>query len=144
MEKTDTLRFSWTKVVSRVTVVALGIIGSLLTVQLQYVTKRLDMIHDHEKRLVVIESNRYTSHNAIRDRLELKDWIQTHFPPASLKEDIREIKEDIRDIERRLNVGGQGASFETEDSEAVFSFPLDSEGGWRVKRPTNLPESKES
>lgn len=54
---------------------------------------------DHESRLDVIESNRFTHHEGI----ELKKEIMRELPPEWLREDIREIKVLLRELEQRLN-----------------------------------------
>jgi hypothetical protein len=54
---------------------------------------------DHESRLDVIESNRFTHQNGT----DMKKEIMQELPPEWLREDIREIKGMLRTMESRLN-----------------------------------------
>ena len=52
---------------------------------------------DVNSRLLVIESNRFTS----TDAAQLKEQIRSSMPPTWLKEDIQEIKERLKRLEER-------------------------------------------
>lgn len=80
----------------------------------QQVLNRMDkmqtQIYEQDKRLEIIESNRYTPTEALRDQTSTQKEMNTKFellrtaiekasvPPDYLLEDIREIKEELKKV----------------------------------------------
>jgi len=69
-------------------------------------------VNDHEKRIVAIEANRYTSKDAVTDmRLvnanlsALRTWIEASYPPEWLRDDVNELKEEIKKMRADMASG---------------------------------------
>lgn len=109
-------------IVQYVLTAAIGIIAW----QGHRVLNRMDdlqrQVFDQDKRLEVIERNRYTPADAMRDHANAQHEMNTKFemlrtaiekasiPPDYIMEDIREIKQDIKQIKDRQSVIFPGKS----------------------------------
>ena len=97
---------AWVDGVLKASVVAVGIVGGILSWQFQ---QALASVRDHDVAIARIEANRYTAQDAINDFRQLsieiqglRSWVETNYPPKSLLEDIQEIKDANRELRAEI------------------------------------------
>jgi len=89
------------------------IIFVLVTVFVGFVSvegrQLLQSIKEHEIRLTIIESRKYTTADALRDLRQtsaelqsVKAWVETSYPPKYLLDNVNEIKLDLKEIQRMV------------------------------------------
>jgi cytoskeletal protein RodZ len=73
-------------------------------------TRQIEKNVEQDLRLKAIESNRFTSTDALRERqsisgeiVELRKWVEENFPPEYLLEDLREIKANQKETRDKMD-----------------------------------------
>lgn len=111
MGQTAKMAFDW---VLRVTFTVLTILVGVIAWQgkqvITHSEENRQAILGLDRRVTAIESNRYTSQDAVQDNRAvqaelraLREWIENNYPPEWLLEDVKEIKDELRSIREKLN-----------------------------------------
>ena len=87
-------------VILKITMIGVSAVLGMIAWQARYT---MTQVQDHEIRLVRIESNRYTSSDAMADsRLlqttmsDIRNWVEQRYPPEWVRNDLKELKEELR------------------------------------------------
>ena len=94
------------------TILSVVVLGVLSYVGRNIVDKQESMsvrLQENTLRITRIESNRYTSADALSDHRmvaneinELRKWVEDNFPPPWLREQMSELKAEIRKLKEEM------------------------------------------